>query len=91
MGGSVSNRARTALEDLQHDLVEIDAFAHAAQALLDCLPFVPWPVGEGQDLEARLNLDRLPALVGAVCVAARRARLACHQRLALLDVEELPK
>jgi hypothetical protein len=79
--------AISALEDLQSDLVEIEAFAHAARALVDRLPHVPWPeADDGQGLEARLNFDRMPALVEAVADAARRARLAYRERLRELAV-----
>jgi hypothetical protein len=56
--------------NLQHDLGEIEAFAHAARALVDGLPRVQWPA-DG-------------ALVEAVADAARRARIACHDRLRAL-------
>jgi hypothetical protein len=67
---------------------EIEAFAHAARALVACLPAVPWPEAEdGRAVEARLSYDRMPVLVEAVADAARRARLACHERLRELAFE----
>ena len=68
---------QTILDLLQLDLVELEAFTHTARGLVNGLPRVPWP-DDGQELRARLNYDRMLA---AVADAARRARLACHDRL----------
>lgn len=78
-----------ALEDLQSGLVEIEAFAHAARALVDSLPRLPWP-DDRHGLDTRLIYDRMSVLVEAVADAARRARATCHGRLRELAAEPRP-